>query len=58
MAIVCYMELNESYKDDKTGNTIYKYPGLNGNIQTLAAMVKQYYLKEIVPMLFKYKFLK
>lgn len=52
------LELNESYKDDKTGNTIYKYPSLNGNIQTLAAMVKQYYLKEIVPMLFKYKFLK
>jgi hypothetical protein len=51
-------ELNESYKDEKRGNTIYKYPSLNGNIQTLAAMVRQYYLKEIVQTLFKYKFLK
>jgi len=51
-------ELNESFTDEKTGNTIYKYPSLNGNIQSLASMIKQYYLKEIVPILFKYKFLK
>lgn len=51
-------ELNTSYKDDKTGNTIYNYPSLNGNIQSLAAMLKLYYLKEIVPVLFEYKFLK
>ncbi|MBQ9676664.1 MAG: hypothetical protein IJV44_00840 [Prevotella sp.] len=51
-------ELNESYKDEKTGKKIYKYPSLNGNIQTLAAKVKQYYLNEIVPTLFEYKFLK
>lgn len=50
-------ELNESYKDDKTGNINHKYPSLNGNIETLSTMVKQYYLKEIVPFLFRYKFL-
>lgn len=51
-------ELNTSYTDKRTGNTIYDYPSLNGNIQSLAAMLKQYYLEEIVPILFEYKFLK
>ena len=51
-------ELNESFIDEKTGNKRYKYPSLNGNIQSLATMVKQYYLQEIVPVLFEYKFLK
>ena len=51
-------ELNTSCIDEQTGDKIYQYPSLNGNIQTLASMVKKYYLKEIVPVLFKYKFLK
>ena len=37
---------------------IYDYPSLNGNIRSLAEMVKNYYLNEIVPILFKYEFLK
>jgi hypothetical protein len=41
-----------------TGNTRYDYPELHGNINSLAKRVKDYYLKEIVPTLFKYKFLK
>jgi len=53
-----YDELNTSYKDDETDATIYDYPSLNGNLATLKTLVKQYYLSEIVPMLFEYEFLK
>ncbi|WP_211836491.1 hypothetical protein [Porphyromonas levii] len=52
------MELNTAHKDEKTQSTVYDYPLLNGDINTLAVMVKDYYLKEIVPVLFKYEFLK
>lgn len=50
-------ELNTSYKDEK-GKTIYNYPELNGNLKTLKEFLRQYYLAEIVPFLFEYKFLK
>lgn len=50
-------ELNTSYKND-LGKTVYDYPELNGNIYTLKTLLKQYYLEEIVPVLFKYEFLK
>ena len=53
-----YDELNTCYKDEETGNTVYDYPSLNGNLATLKTLVKKYYLSEIVPMLFKYEFLK
>ena len=50
-------ELNSNYKDEK-GNTVYDYPELNGHLKTLKQLVKDYYLDEIVPFLFKYQFLK
>ena len=39
-------------------HSVYDYPILNGNISTLMTLLKDYYLKEIVPFLFKYEFLK
>ena len=37
---------------------IYEYKDLHSDIDTLSKLVKLYYLKEIVPTLFKYEFLK
>ena len=51
-------ELNTEHIDNDTGAKILDYPELNGNIETLATLVKDYYLKEIVPTLFEYEFLK
>lgn len=51
-------ELNKVIEDTETGERIIKYPSLNGNIKTLASMVKDYYNQEIVPILFQYEFLK
>lgn len=51
-------ELNKVINDVETGERIIKYPSLNGNIKTLASMVKDYYNQEIVPVLFQYEFLK
>ena len=51
-------ELNIFYKDEKTKKEIYKYPSLNGDIRTLAELIKSYYQKYIVPILFHYEFLK
>lgn len=51
-------ELNTSHKDEAKGITIYDYPSLNGNIKTLAEMVKKYYNAQIVPTLLEYEFLK
>lgn len=51
-------ELNNVIEDMETGEKIVKYPSLNGNIKTLASMVKDYYNQEIVPVLFQYEFLK
>lgn len=51
------IELNTFYMDDKD-NKIYNYPQLNGSLLTIKQLVKEYYLKEIVPFLFKYEFLK
>lgn len=51
-------ELNTEHIDTETGESIHDYPELNGNIETLGNLVKEYYLKEIVPTLFKYEFLK
>lgn len=51
-------ELNKSFLNEETGERIIKYPSLNGNIKTLANMVKKYYNHEIVPVLFQYEFLK
>ena len=51
-------ELNTEHIDTDTGDTAPDYPKLNGNIETLAEHVKDYYNKEIVPTLFEYEFLK
>ncbi|MEQ9810977.1 hypothetical protein [Streptococcus jiangjianxini] len=50
-------ELNTSEKDEND-KTIYNYPELNGHLNTLKTMLKEYYNSEIVPFLFKYEFLK
>lgn len=51
-------ELNTEHIDIDTGDSVLDYPKLNGNIETLAELVKDYYNKEIVPTLFEYEFLK
>lgn len=53
-------ELNtyEVKEEGKTRKRIYNYPDLNGNLITLKALIKDYYLTEIVPVLFEYEFLK
>lgn len=51
-------ELNTVHLDPDTGEFVPDYPELNGNIETLAELVKDYYNKEIVPTLFEYEFLK
>lgn len=51
-------ELNTVHIDPDTGAKVPDYPELNGNIETLATCLKDYYLKEIVPTLFEYEFLK
>ncbi len=51
-------ELNTYHIDPDTGNSAPDYPKLNGNIETLAEHIKDYYNKEIVPTLFEYEFLK
>ena len=50
-------ELNTSYKDEKN-KRVYDYPELNGHLNTLKQLVKQYYNDEVVPFLFQYEFLK
>lgn len=50
-------ELNTSFKDD-LNKVVYDYPMLNGNLSTLKALIRKYYIEEIVPFLFEYEFLK
>ena len=50
-------ELNTKHKDNK-GKNIPDYPELNGNVKALKALLKDYYLKEIAPVLFEYEMLK
>lgn len=50
-------ELNTKHKDEKNDN-IPDYPQLNGNIKALKTLLKNYYLKEIAPVLFEYELLK
>lgn len=51
-------EINLSWKDQNTDRTVYKYPELNGALNTLKDHTKLFYNNKIVPELFKYKFLK
>ena len=50
-------ELNTSYIDER-GNTVYDYPELNGNLNTMKSKIKEYYKKYIEPKMFKYELLK
>ncbi|MBQ8703446.1 MAG: hypothetical protein IJ524_03610 [Bacteroidales bacterium] len=51
-------ELNTTHYDEDTGSNVPDYPELNSDIETLASRLKDYYLREIVPTLFEYEFLK
>ena len=51
-------ELNTFEIDESTRKKTYHYPELNGHLITIKSLLKEYYLSEIVPNLFKYQFLK
>ena len=42
-------------EDGKRRKRIYDYPDLNGHLSTLKTLIKDYYLKDIVPVLSKRK---
>ncbi len=50
-------DLNTSYKDDR-GKINFDYPDLNGDIKMMKTLVREYYITEVVPDLFKYEFVK
>lgn len=52
-----FAEIDTSYKDDE-GNTVWNNVEVHSALQTLKALVKEYYNAEIVPPLFEYEFLK
>ena len=54
---VCLEFDGTSYKDDE-GNTVWNNVEVHSALQTLKALVKEYYNAEIVPTLFEYEFLK
>lgn len=54
-------ELNTSYKEINSRGKeeiIYDYPQLNGDLNTMRGLIKNYYHKYIMENLFKYKFIK
>lgn len=52
-----FAEIDTSYKDDE-GKTVWNNVEVHSALQTLKALVKEYYNAEIVPTLFEYEFLK
>ncbi len=52
-----FAEIDTSYKDDE-GKTVWNNVEVHSALATLKELVKAYYNKEIVPMLFEYEFLK
>lgn len=52
------VEIDTSYKDETTGNTVYNNVELHTALVGLKNLVKDYYNQEIVPILFEYEFLK
>lgn len=52
-----FAEIDTSYKDNE-GKTVWNNLEVHSALQTLKALVKEYYNKEIVPTLFEYEFLK
>ena len=53
-----FAELDECYIDEITGEKVWKYKELHAALTSLKNLVKKYYNEEIVPILFKYEFLK
>jgi len=53
-----FAELDSSYKDETTGETVYDNVELHTALKGLKELVKAYYNAEIVPTLFTYEFLK
>ncbi len=52
-----FAEIDTSYKDEDD-NTVWNNVAVHTALSTLKTLIKEYYNKEIVPMLFKYEFLK
>lgn len=52
-----FIEIDTSYKDDE-GRTVWNNPLVHAALQTLKALVRDYYNAQIVPTLFEYQFLK
>ena len=53
-----YAELDTSYVDETTGDTIYDNVELHTALAGMKTLVRDYYNTEIVPVLFEYEFLK
>lgn len=53
-----YAELDTFYKDERTGDIVFDNVELHTALAGLKTLVKEYYNTEIVPVLFKYEFLK
>lgn len=53
-----YDEIDTYYKDEETGEKIWKNIEVHSALKTLKDLLKDYYISEIVPYLFKYEFLK
>lgn len=53
-----FAELDTSHKDELTGSTIWDNVELHTALSALKTLVKEYYNREIVPVLFEYEFLK
>ena len=52
------VKIQQGYKKDGRPNMVIKYGDLNNMIKDLKALVKQYYLDNLVDTLFEYEFLK
>jgi len=52
-----FAELN-TWQKNELDKRVYDYPELNGHINTMKTLIKDYYNTELVEILFKYEFLK
>ena len=53
-----YAELDTSHIDETTGNTVWDHVELHTALAGLKTLVKDYYISDIVPVLFEYEFVK
>lgn len=53
-----FSELDTSYRDETTGKTVYDNVELHSALTLLKTLIKDYYNREIVPVLFDYEFIK